>query len=165
MICLVLRTKSFKKLFFLYIELERLLAETNQFLTAWKSKHQKRTMSWEQRMENTNTNWESCRSAIFETMLSCQAPTLQKCSHCDTKSGYIKCMQCCGRRRLCGTCDQMLHENQPFHDRQYILADGFFQYIQPTESTDDDGNLISISMSCTSTLLPIYNLPNLMHSK
>ena len=129
-----------------------MLAETNQFLTAWKSKQQKRTMSWEQRMENTNTNWESCRSAIFETMLCCQAPTDQKCSHCDINSGYIKCTQCCGRRRLCGTCDQLLHENQPFHDRQYVVAHGFFQYIKPTESTDDDGNLINISKYHTSTV-------------
>ena len=106
-------------------------------------------------MENTNTNWESCRSAVFETMLSCQAPTVQTCLHCHMKCGYIKCMQCCKGRRLCGTCDQMLHENQPFHDRQYIVADGFFQYIQPTESTDDDGNLINVSKY--STLLPIYN--------
>ena len=143
-----------------YIELDRLLAETNQFLTAWKSKQQKRTMSWEQRMENTNINWESCRSAIFETMLSCQAPTLQTCSHCDVKSGYIKCMQCCGGQRLCGTCDQLLHENQPFHDRQYVFADGFFQYIQPTESTDDDGNIIKIS-KCQCTIIPYSNLSNL----
>ena len=49
----------------------------------------------------------------------------------------------------------MLHENQPFHDRQYIVADGFFQYFQPTESTDDNGNLINVSKY--STLLPIYN--------
>ena len=32
-----------------------------------------------------------------------------------------------------------------FHDRQYALSDGFFQYILPTESTDDNGNLINIS--------------------
>ena len=50
-------------------------------------------------------------------------------------------------------------------DSVCIVADGFIQYIQPTESTDDHGNLLNISKYRNSTLLPIYNLPNLMHSK
>ena len=112
---------------------------------------------------NTNTNWESFRSTVFETMLSCQVPIVQTCLYCHMKCGYVKCVQCCKGRRLCGTCDQMLHENQPFHDRQYIVADGFFQYIQPTESIDDDGNLMNVSMY--SALLPIYNPLKGIHLK
>ncbi|XP_028408830.1 uncharacterized protein LOC114531422 [Dendronephthya gigantea] len=125
-------------------ELDRLLAETDKFLTEWKSKQQRRTVTWGQRMENVNTNWESCRSSIFETTLSCQAPTPQMCSQCKVKSGFIKCMQCCGGGSLCGTCDLKQHENDPFHDRQHVSQDGFYQYIRPTESTDDDGNIITI---------------------
>ncbi|XP_028403336.1 uncharacterized protein LOC114526041 [Dendronephthya gigantea] len=136
-------------------ELDRLLAETDKFLTEWKSKQQRRTVTWGQRMENVNTNWESCRSSIFETTLSCQAPTPQMCSQCKVKSGFIKCMQCCGGGSLCGTCDLKQHENDPFHDRQHVSQDGFYQYIRPTESTDDDGNIITIRKSYQfSTTIP-----------
>ena len=105
----------------------------------------KKTVSWDKRMEMSNAKWESCRCNLFEIMLSNEAIPSQNCWKCNTKAGLIQCNQCCGIGRLCGACDVEQHQLHPFHDRQYASPDGFLQSIQPTESSDDDGNLVTIS--------------------
>ena len=115
-------------------------------------KQRKTTVPWDKRTELSNVKWESCRPNLFEAMLSNEAVIKQNCCKCNSKPGLIKCSQCCHTGRLCGACDAEQHQQHPFHDRQYISPGGFFQFLQPTESTDDVGNLINISKCCSAMI-------------
>lgn len=106
----------------------------------------KETKQWDKRMFALNENWDSCRSEIFEVLVSEEASLGNEfCCLCLKQDCKIRCYSCFGKR-FCGACDLIAHEHNQFHDRD-VFVSGFFQAVPPTTSINDDGDLISISMS------------------
>lgn len=106
----------------------------------------KDTKQWDKRMSALNENWDSCRSDIFEVLVSEEATFENElCCLCFKKQNCkIRCYSCSGKR-FCGACDLIVHEHNPFHDRD-VFVNGFFKAVPPTTTVNNDGDLISISM-------------------
>lgn len=103
------------------------------------------TKQWDKRMSSLNDNWESCRSEIFQALVSEEASMENElCCLCLKNDCRIRCYSCFGKK-FCGACDLIAHEHNPFHDRD-VFVSGFYQAVPPTTSVNGDGDLISRSM-------------------
>lgn len=102
------------------------------------------SQSWECRMAALNENWDNCRSELFKAVISEEGLHNQVCHVCKTNIITIRCYSCHGKR-FCTSCDLIIHEDHPFHDRDAFM-NGFFQAVPPTHTVGDNGDLVNTSM-------------------
>eukprot|EP00794_Sanderia_malayensis_P019700 gene19700-21649_t len=83
---------------------------------------------WAQRKRVLAENWASMRNWLFCAFLlnNCTPEENVSCSKCQLKFAAIRCTEC--RKLLCSTCDEEVHADAPFHDRE-IWKNGFFEQI------------------------------------
>ena len=118
-----------------------ILKADGDLLSSWNDP--KKGKNWEERMEASNSNWETTRQAIFEAVLGCEAAVDRQCSHCGSGQAFVRCYQCSSTNMLCVDCDLVIHNNLPFHDRS-ILYKGTYEPVKPTLTVDTEGNLVRI---------------------
>ena len=60
---------------------------------------------------------------------------------CSCKDGNVvaRCMDCNGKR-LCIKCDALIHDQEPFHDRD-LFVNNCFEAVAPTVVMDENGDL------------------------
>lgn len=117
--------------------LERVLDQCQAVLDSFESMGE---INWGSRMETLNENWEASRSSIFKAILLSQSPAGNKlCDNCHKAPYLLRCDECSGRR-LCAKCDETIHEEHLFHDREAFI-DGSFRHIPPTVRVNEAGKL------------------------
>lgn len=137
--------------FCILADLEGTLKAANELLTDWWAKKAPFSQKWEERISNLNDSWADFRGKLFETVLSGFAtatgshgePTI--CAKCCENAAVIRCHHCHKDRKLCGPCDQIVHENAPFHDRD-VAVHGFYKPVPPTVSVSIDGQWVAVGM-------------------
>jgi hypothetical protein len=97
---------------------------------------------WEKRSLNNEANWENCREELFSAVLgSLVVPDDEVvCMLCQKECAVIKCSEC-KLQYLCPGCDDVVHTDNPLHDREY-WSKGFFHYLPPTQGVSYEGKLI-----------------------
>ena len=130
--------------YFLVLDLEAIIKECQQVVGEINNG----PSAWQKRMANLNENWESVREAIFENVVCSFAPPSSPlpCCKCSTNEAVLRCWECGVDRFLCASCDEEVHQCQPFHDRE-VWSNGYFQYILPTQTVSQDSKLIHVGMS------------------
>ena len=62
---------------------------------------------------------------------------LQECISCGNRKALIRCLECAPATAvLCASCDEVLHESAPFHDRE-VWSGTHFIAVSPTTSIDE----------------------------
>lgn len=62
---------------------------------------------------------------------------LKECILCGNRKALIRCLECAPATAvLCASCDEVLHESAPFHDRE-VWSGTHFIAISPTTSIDE----------------------------
>ena len=121
-----------------------LIEECEKLLQEDSTNQQQKKYNWEKRMTNLNSNWESSRQKICETILSYAAVIAIVCSKCFTQETRIYCGECCNSKHLCLSCDEEVHQKFPLHDRDGIYH-GYRKALSPSQSVGVDGKLQTIS--------------------
>lgn len=86
----------------------------------------------------------ACSTPSFLDEKSCMSDT--SCMKCGKDPAVICCLDCHLHTRLCGLCDQSVHNFHPFHDCDAVKS-GFPSPIPPTVSTDSDGEWIFVGVA------------------
>lgn len=123
--------------FFCFIEndIEAALAKCEEVLSTFQISSSK---NWETRMFNLTSSWDNVRKQLIEAVLSCEGlPSPDVCSICLEGKVCIRCIEC-PKQFMCQSCDEMVHESLPFHDRD-AYVNGYFQAIPPTVGVDEKG--------------------------
>lgn len=84
-----------------------------------------------------------CLTPSFLDEKSCISDT--SCMKYRKDPAVIRCLDCHLHTRLCGLCNQLVHNFHPFHDCDAVKS-GFPSPIPPTVSTDNDGEWIFVGM-------------------
>ena len=86
---------------------------------------------WQNRQEDINTCWESCRSFMMQRIVEANAvmdkEKLFDCFVCQKTKATVRCVDCMGSF-LCNECDNIVHSVNPLHDRQ-TWRDGYYQFL------------------------------------
>lgn len=93
-----------------------------------------------------NKSWAALRGSLFNTIISGQAVSDTDCMKCKKDSVVMCCLDCHLHIRLCGLCDQTVHNFHSFYDHD-ALKSGFLRSIPPTVFIDSDGLWIFVGMS------------------
>ena len=125
-------------------DLADVLNSANVLLQEWRAAKMPK-QNWLQRTSILNESWAALRGSLLNTLVSAQAMGKTSCMKCRENLALIRCWDCHTHTRLCGDCDQLVHNSQPFHDRDAFTS-GFLKPIPPTVSVDCDGNWISVGM-------------------
>ncbi len=96
----------------------------------------KHETEWEQRKRIADESWSAIRSNLHTCNLlkNCIPEVGTMCSLCNTSEAMLRCISC--KKVLCRICDDKVHMEQPFHDREMWL-NGFFQGIGSRETVVD----------------------------
>lgn len=86
----------------------------------------------------------ACSTPSFLDEKSCMSDT--SCMKCRKDPAVICCLDCHLHTRLCGLCDQLVHNFHPFHDCDAVKS-GFPSPIPPAVSTDSDGEWIFVGVA------------------
>ena len=121
-----------------------LIEECEKLLDEDSVNQQQNKYNWDKRMTNLNSNWESSRQKIFETLLSCAAVIPSVCSKCFSQETRIYCGECTDSKHLCLSCDEEVHQKFPLHDRDGIYH-GYRKALSPRQSLSVDGKLQTFS--------------------
>ena len=107
-----------------------------QFGTASK----RNESEWTQRKKIVDEHWRETRFGILSCCIAAnQIPDLvARCDSCDGIAARIKCISCF--KFLCHVCDQAIHCQQPFHDRQ-VWVKGYYEGIGNRNIVLFDGKL------------------------
>ena len=102
--------------------------------------------AWEKRKQNMEENWAKSRAYLFNCLIEKESiPGNDKgCERCTENIAVLHCTTC--QKVLCSECDNLIHCDFPFHDRQ-IWINGFFEGI-PNNQTLVDGILVPVGMRC-----------------
>ena len=120
--------------------LEKALEKCKEILASQQPSQQ----TWADRMATLSENWSSCRRELFEAMVVREGlPSSRSCESCQTGRIAMRCREC--GKTMCVSCDQAIHKDLPFHERDAFM-DGFFQPIPPSSALDDNGFLIQIGI-------------------
>lgn len=120
------------------------LEAANELLLEWRASKAPK-QNWGQRSTILNESWVSLRETLMNTTVSGYAVNETSCMKCSEHVAVVRCYDCHIHTRLCGHCDQLIHEMQPFHDRDGLTG-GFWKPIPPIVSLDCDGQWISVGM-------------------
>lgn len=86
----------------------------------------------------------ACSTPSFLDEKSCISDT--SCMKYRKDPAVIHCLDCHLHTRLCGLCNQSVHNFHPFHDCDAVKS-GFPSPIPPTVSTDSDGEWIFVGVT------------------
>ena len=75
---------------------------------------------WDKRIISNEVNWENCPDELFSAVLgSLVIPDDEVvCMLCQKECALIKCGKC-KFQYLCHGCDDVVHTDNPLHDREY----------------------------------------------
>ena len=130
--------------YFIIANLACILKSANELLQEWRTSKTPK-QNWLQRTAKLNENWVSARASLMNVMVSGHAVDETRCMKCLEHVAVIRCHDCHLHTRLCGHCDQLIHEIHPFHDRGGATG-GFFKPIPPTVSLDCESKWVSVGM-------------------
>lgn len=122
--------------------LDSILKSANELLKEWRASKSPK-QNWGQRTAILNEIWESVRALLMNAVVSGYAVDETRCMKCLEHIAEVRCYDCHTYTRLCGHCDQLVHEMQPFHDRDGSTG-GFFKPIPPTVSLDSNGKWVLV---------------------
>ena len=128
--------------YFIPANLDSILKSANELLKEWHASKSPK-QNWGQRTAILNENWESVRALLMNAVVSGYALDETQCMKCLEHIAEVRCYDCHTYTRLCGHCDQLVHEMQPFHDRDGSTG-GFFKPIPPTVSLDSYGKWVLV---------------------
>lgn len=136
----------FKNIIHIFIpaDLASVLEAANELLLEWRASKAPK-QNWGQRSTILNESWVSLRETLMNTTVSGYAVNETSCMKCSEHVAVVRCYDCHIHTRLCGHCHQLIHEMQPFHDRDGSTG-GFWKPIPPIVSLDCDGQWISVGM-------------------
>ncbi|XP_078375746.1 uncharacterized protein LOC144659183 [Oculina patagonica] len=123
-------------------DLASVLEAANELLLEWRASKAPK-QNWGQRSTILNESWVSLRETLMNTTVSGYAVNETSCMKCSEHVAVVRCYDCHIHTRLCGHCHQLIHEMQPFHDRDGSTG-GFWKPIPPIVSLDCDGQWISV---------------------
>ena len=118
-----------------YESVEECISQAQSIMNEFKvlNKDAIKRQSWSKRMENLTSNWQSCRSQIFASVVSSMAISSRKCERC-LSNAVLRCKQCC-HQHLCSICDDIVHTENILHDTD-LFVDGFYRPVGSTVSSD-----------------------------
>ena len=117
---------------------EDVRSHLEQFCT--KSTSKRSESEWVQRKKILDEHWMETRCGILACCIAAnQIPhLLTRCDSCEGILAKIRCTSCL--KLLCHECDQAIHCQQPFHDRQ-VWVKGYYEGIGNRTVMQFDGKL------------------------
>ena len=96
------------------------------------------TSQWQKRTASNDSNWESCREGLLTAVLDSLVVPAEAvvCMFCQKECAVVRCLEC-KVQFLCSDCDDLVHNENPLHDRQDWL-NGFFHYLTPLQSVSSE---------------------------
>lgn len=130
-----------------------ILESANELLQEWRASKAPK-QNWGQRTASLNENWMAMRASLMSVVVSGHAVGGASCMKCAERTAVVRCYDCHTFSRLCGHCDQLIHEIHPFHDRDGSNG-SFFKPIPPTVSLDSEGKWVSVGMYMVKSSLTV----------
>eukprot|EP00794_Sanderia_malayensis_P000837 gene837-134_t len=125
-------------------DLKAMISECEKLTLSQKDKSE--SSKWTDRLEKASAMWEKHRNYIAECALEIESfsGSLNICENCNVKNPEIRCLDCADSKFLCISCDELVHEKFPLHDRDGWV-DGFYKPLLPSETKDAaSANIIHI---------------------
>eukprot|EP00794_Sanderia_malayensis_P003930 gene3930-4480_t len=102
----------------------------------------KKHQTWDMRMHNYEESWVDSRNKTIKIILQKQNIS-DTCQYCSRYKAKIRCKRCSPTKDLCGTCDEHLHEVDPFHDRRVWVNNSFIN-LSPTQCMTEDNEIVFV---------------------
>lgn len=99
-------------------------------------------VKWKERMIAAKEKWTHSRESIFDVVVSQEGFPVEQCKFCEKRKPFVRCHQCGLSFYQCEICDEEIHSNNPFHDRE-VWNGNFFEAVSPMEKSDGQGNIIN----------------------
>lgn len=89
--------------------------------------------AWTRRQVLSGQKFRAALPDLVNSTLAAEMVTRNICDHCSSRDAVIRCLDCvpCGTSFVCGTCDEVVHKRQVFHNREATF-EGFYKPIAPT---------------------------------